>query len=38
MQVKKLTDVFGVEPKQTLNSLIQDLIAYHRDHDLRNFE
>jgi len=38
MQVKKLTDVFGVEPMQTLESLIQDLMAFHRDHDLRNFE
>jgi len=38
MQVKKLTDVFGIEPRQTLASLIEDLVAYHREHDLRNFE
>jgi nucleoside-diphosphate-sugar epimerase len=38
MQVRKLTEVFGVAPRQTLGSLIQDLIAFHRDHDLRNFE
>lgn len=38
MEVKKLPDVFGVKPIQTMASLIQDLISYHRTHDLRNFE
>lgn len=38
MGVKKLTDVFGVEPRQTVRSLIHDLIAWHHEHDLGSFE
>jgi nucleoside-diphosphate-sugar epimerase len=38
MRVKKLTDVFGVEPRQTARSLIQELIAWHHGHDLGSFE
>ena len=38
MEVNKVREVFGVNPQQTLHSLIRDLIDYHRLHDLRNFE
>jgi nucleoside-diphosphate-sugar epimerase len=38
MGVRKLTDVFGVEPRQTVRSLIQDLVAWHNGHDLGSFE
>ena len=38
MKVGKLSDVYGLNPEQTLSSLIQDLIEFHESNDLRSFE
>src|SRR4051794_23820864 len=37
MGVNKIKDVFGVEPAETLQSIIRDLISWHRVDDLRRF-
>ncbi len=38
MGFNKIKTVFGVEPRETLRSIIEDLVAWHRIHDLRRFE
>lgn len=38
MHLNKLQDVYKIEPQETLDSIIQDLIAFHKARDMRNFE
>jgi nucleoside-diphosphate-sugar epimerase len=38
MEVAKVQKVYGITPRETIQSIARDLIAFHRDHDLRNYE
>jgi nucleoside-diphosphate-sugar epimerase len=38
MRIGKLRDVYGTEPRETLQSVIEDLIAWHGDHDMTDVD
>lgn len=38
MEINKVSKVYGIQPQETLDSIIQDLIVFHKVNDLRNFE
>ena len=38
MEILKLRDVYGLTPRETIASIVQDLVAFHEAQDLRNYE
>jgi nucleoside-diphosphate-sugar epimerase len=38
MEVKKLTQIYGIRPRETVRSIVADLVRFHQERDLRNFE